>query len=492
MNITQELAATWKSTADTGKIAYATFRRRYWDDPAGFAKDCIDWQGAKALGLFPYQQEVMQAIAKNNRVCARGPHGLGKTCMMAIIVLWFSLTRDDETDWKVVTTASVGRQLTKFLWPEIGKWLRYIKWDVVGREALNVNTEKFKLSLQLRSGEAFAATSHDANLIEGAHASEILYVFDESKVVPDEIWDSVEGAMSAGNAYWFAVSTPGEPLGRFYEIQSRKPGYEDWWTRYVTLNEAVASGQINGSWADQRARQWGRTSSTYKNRVLGEFAEADEDGIIPLAWVEAAQARWQDFFDANLELGPMSQLGADIARQGEDKTVFAPRHGNVINSLLRYEKEDTMMVAGRIASILYQHPSAVAAIDVIGVGAGTFDNVREQFPTRAIAFNASKGTDFVDQSEEWRFADTRSAAWWNMRQLLDPANENAIALPDDDQLTGDLVAPRWRVMAGGKIKVESKQDIRKRIGRSTNDGDAVIQAFWDEDAEAGMQFGFVQ
>ena len=69
----------------------------------------------------------------------------------------------------------------------------------------------------------------------------------------------------------------------------------------------------------------------------------------------------------------------------------------------------------------------------------------------------------------------RSAAWWNLREMLET---EPVALPPDDRLIGDLTAPHWRVMSGGKIKVESKDEIKKRINRSTDDGDAVIQAFW--------------
>jgi hypothetical protein len=96
-------------------------------------------------------------------------------------------------------------------------------------------------------------------------------------------------------------------------------------------------------------------------------------------------------------------------------------------------------------------------------------------------FNAAERTDRKDASGELGFTNKRSAAWWNMRELLDPANGHDVALPDDDELTGDLTAPKWRVMSGGKIQVESKDDIRKRIGRSTNKGDGVIQAFWEDE-----------
>ncbi|HZQ08615.1 MAG TPA: hypothetical protein VFD70_18680, partial [Anaerolineae bacterium] len=86
------------------------------------------------------------------------------------------------------------------------------------------------------------------------------------------------------------------------------------------------------------------------------------------------------------------------------------------------------------------------------------------------------------KSGELGFVDKRAHAWWNMRELLDPANGADIALPPEDTLIGDLTAPHWRPMSGGKIRVESKDELRKpeRLGRSTDDGDAVVMAFYDE------------
>jgi len=74
-------------------------------------------------------------------------------------------------------------------------------------------------------------------------------------------------------------------------------------------------------------------------------------------------------------------------------------------------------------------------------------------------------------------SQTRAAAWWHLREMLDPAHGHAVALPPDDTLTGDLTAPHWKVQSGGKILIESKDDIRKRLRRSTDAGDAVVQAF---------------
>jgi hypothetical protein len=127
----------------------------------------------------------------------------------------------------------------------------------------------------------------------------------------------------------------------------------------------------------------------------------------------------------------------------------------------------------------------VAVVDVSGIGAGVVDRLRELSGSaemdgaeiRVDAFSAGSGSHRKDRSGEWGFADRRSQAWWGLRELLDPAFGSRLCLPPSDLLIGDLTSPRWREMAGAKIKVESKDDIKPRLGRSTDDGDAVVQAF---------------
>jgi hypothetical protein len=113
------------------------------------------------------------------------------------------------------------------------------------------------------------------------------------------------------------------------------------------------------------------------------------------------------------------------------------------------------------------------------------DRLREMFHVKRIeAFNASETTTFKDRAKELEFSNKRSAAWWNMRELLDPAYDSDIALPPCDILTGDLTAPRrGKDTSSGKITVEPKKEIRKRLGRSTDDGDSVVMAFFPKKKE---------
>ncbi len=452
--------------------------RPYRDDPALFLRECFLWPEGK--GPAAYQEKALSALPTSKRVAIRGPHGLGKTALNAWTVLWFASTREGE-DWKVITTASSWRQLEVYLWPEIHKWSRMLDWSKLGREPFTAN-ELLMLNLKLFTGAASAVASDRPELIEGAHADQILYIFDEAKVIPDATFDAAEGAFSGAGgdgelqALALACSTPGEPQGRFYDIHRRKAGFEDWEVFHVTVDEAIAAGRVSTEWVEQRAKQWGRKSAVFINRVLGDFASSDEDSVIPLAWVEAAIARWELGEDA----GPLTCVGVDVARSGSDKTTLAPRYGWRISEVEAHSLEDLMQTTGRVVGALQR--GGYAVVDVIGIGAGVVDRLREQ-GLPVIAFNAGAGTHKLDASGELAFLNCRSAAWWTMREVLDPTSGCPVALPPDDLLIGDLTAPKWRVTSAGKIQVESKDEIRKRLGRSTDHGDAVIESFWVPEAE---------
>lgn len=466
------------------------FKQAYRNNYAAFARDCINWDEGEHLA--PYQFEILEELPVRRRVAVRGPHGLGKTCVASIALLCFATTWDGD-DWKIPTTASAWRQLTEFFWPEVHKWARRLKWEKIGRPQFS-QYELQNLLLKLSTGRAFAMASSEDEMTEGAHASHLLYIFDEAKVIPAGRWDAAEGALSTGDCYALAISTPGEPQGRFYDIHTRKPGYEDWWVRHVTVDECIAAGRITPQFVEQRRLQWGEDSAVFKNRVLGEFHASDEDCIIPLAWIEAANERWNALIRVD-EHGewhwrsekvaePLTALGVDIGRSDlGDKTCLARRQGNIITQLDRYSIADTMPIVGYVRNLLRKWTNAYAMVDVIGIGAGPYDKLRED-NLNVHPFNASESTEMTDRSGELEFANKRAAAWWNFRELLDPAFGSTVALPPDDRLIGDLTAPhRGRMTSSGKLTIESKDDIRKRLGRSTDDGDAVVMAFFPPDKE---------
>jgi len=348
------------------------------------------------------------------------------------------------------------------------------------------------LSTRLPHGEAFPVASDHPESMEGAHSDQVLYVFDESKIIPSPSWDSVEGAFANAwgpdgrEAYWLATSIPGDAEGRFYDICRQAPGYEEWNTQQVTQAEVIAAGQMSEDWARSRLAQWGEQNELYQNHVLGEFAETSSDSLIPLAWIEAAQQRWSAYHELS-GAAPIVQIGVDVGRGG-DKTVLAMRTHRTVTELIRTQIADTMDTAGRVTAKLRANSRATAMIDLPGVGSGVYDRVREDYPKQTIAFVPSGKTDFLDRTGEFGFPNKRCAALWNLRELLDPQFKENVALPPDELLTGDLTNFRYRYISGGKIQVESKrtafdegeQTLVQRLGHSPDDGDAVVMAFWEE------------
>jgi hypothetical protein len=453
-------------------------------------------------GLTDYQEETAAQLPRRKRVAVRGPHGLGKTGLASLVVLWFAITREQAgLDWKVLTTASAWRHLTIYLWPEIHKWAARLDWDALGRQPYNERSEMLSLTLKLRHGAASAVASSKPELIEGAHADSLLYLIDEAKIVPDAVWDAIEGAFSGGRmegypeALALAISTPGPPVGRFYEIHKRAPGLEDWWTRHVKVDEAIAAGRISQQWVDQRRKQWGADSALFANRVLGEFHASDEDSLIPLAWVDAAIERWRDWDEVgrpDLVIQHPQVISVDVARSGGDSTIIGRRIGYAITEFETHNREDTMKTAARVSALIHDadagRPRVVGVIDTVGVGGGVYDRLRElRLPVAA--YTGSAKTGFRDVTGEYGMSHTRSGAYWNLRQLLDPANNSMLMLPPDDLMVSDLTTPTWDIGSGvpPKIVVEKKDDVVARLGRSPDRGDMVAMAFWYEQLRKDLQ-----
>ena len=469
----------------------------YVDDPLGFVLSFIP-----SVSPADYQREILENVVPKVRVSVRGPHGLGKSTFMSWLLLWYALTREAMgVDWKVLTLASAWRQLEKFLWPEVHKWARLLNWSALGRTPFT-ESELHKLSLSLGHGEAFAISSDVPEAIEGAHADYIFYIFDESKIIPDKTWDSAEGAFASGTeTFWVSASTPGDLSGRFYQIQTHSRGYQDWWVRHVTKDEAIRAGRMSSGWAENRKRQWGERSSAYITRVLGEFSEGSDDSIIPYGWIEKAIERWYQLHDENdptkwiVTLPHLSALACDVGRGGDPSTIVR-RYSSIVGPIIRKDVRDTMEVTGEVvARLKEEHSFGPVIVDVIGLGAGVVDRLGELEPYpnqryQVIPFNAHEKTDLVDRFGAYGFVDQRSAGWWHLREVLDPDQNSDVALPPDEEdlLIGDLTAPHWKVLSGGLIKVESKEELRKRLGRSTDFGDVVMMVFWDSTSSEGVSW----
>ncbi len=216
--------------------------------------------------------------------------------------------------------------------------------------------------------------------------------------------------------------------------------------------------------------------------LYGDFTIASEDNpwqVMPTEWVNAAIERGRQQKKPNTRL---SQVGNDVAYTGGDKTTFAKRYGIWLDPIIEKSKEDTNQTAHHLKQMLLHKKGAVGVIDTTGgYGAGVWDKVKHEENMQVIPFNFSgkaKRNDqpITDRTGRLTFYNNRAWLWWNMRDVLDPASENDICLPDDPELKADLTSARWQPRPGGVI-IEKKTEIQERLGRSPDKGDACCLAF---------------
>ena len=130
-------------------------------------------------------------------------------------------------------------------------------------------------------------------------------------------------------------------------------------------------------------------------------------------------------------------------------------------------------------------------IEMDGIGAGVYDilNHSDTQKSRSLtAVTVGAGTSWRDKSQVLEFENVRAAMWWNVRELLDPDYGDDICLPPIKEIQDDLTAPKWGHSKSGTVLLESKKQMRTRIGRSTDIGDAICLAFWQTSGGGGVVF----
>jgi hypothetical protein len=199
----------------------------------------------------------------------------------------------------------------------------------------------------------------------------------------------------------------------------------------------------------------------------------DDYQVVPSAWIDAAQRRWT----ASKPEAVMTSMGVDVAQGGPDETVISCRYGTWFDQLITRKGIDTKdgpAVAGLI--VQYLRDGAEINIDTGGGwGNSAFDHLKHQ-NVRIRGITGASGSTAKTRDRQLGFINKRAETWWRLREALDPAYGSNLALPPDPMLRADLTSPKWKLTPRG-IQIESKDEIRKRLGRSPDKGDAVVLAW---------------
>jgi len=426
--------------------------RRWHLDPLAFVTEALQAQPE------PWQADSLRALAISDRLSIRAGHGVGKTTDLAWIVLWFMCTR---VPFKVPIVANSQDQLRDVVWPEIRKWHGRLPEALRGE--LQIDAERVYMTAK---PECFAvartASKDNPEALQGFHEDNLLFVVEEASGIPDIVFEVGAGSMSTLGAKMVLFANPTRSSGFFYDTHH---GMRDRWSTMRVNSEDVprAQGHI-----DDIAAKYGKDSNAYRVRVLGEFPDTEDDAVIPLHLCEAAARRKV----AATDYRPV--WGVDVARFGDDRSALAKRQGNTLLEPVRaWHGKDTMQLTGLIVEewkLTHEldRPSEIL-VDVIGLGAGVVDRLGELgLPVRGV--NVGEAAAISD-----RFMRLRDELWFRARDWL--AGGSSVLPQDDQALIAELSAPKYRIESTGKVKVEAKDEMKKRGHRSPDLADAFCLTF---------------
>jgi hypothetical protein len=413
-------------------------------------------------------EEIIDSIFSPAQITVvRSCTGAGKTKGAADIAIAWLMTAPNRT---VITTAPTYRQVNELLWKEIRKSIKSCKVNLGGK------LPDSKTRYQIDDGWLMLGfTSTDGIGFQGWHSEGgTLVVIDEAVGVDDKTWESLEATLTGADDRLLALANPTRSSGRFFELNKTTSGKAVKRIHISAFDVPNVSGKeppINGlttkEFIENKRTTWGEDSVLWKTRILGEFPNEDEFALVPLSWVDAAVERWQSF-NPHIEHRVMDVVaGLDVARLGVDQTVFAPvfyYHDCVrAEELKKFSKSELMATTRKAIEHARSIGCSQMRIDSDGIGAGVFDRAKELCEF-AVEYRGSRTA-----KDTLHFFNLRSEAMWSVREMLNPENKTNFMLPPDDALAFQLTSIRWFERSDGRIQIESKDEWRKRTGKSSPD-----------------------
>lgn len=427
------------------------------------------WQ---VVALKKFRSAWQQRFDRKGRISIRSGHGVGKTCFLAIIILFVLLCGGPDT--KVPVVANSQDQLRDGLWPELSKWIGELPPTL--KAQIEWQKERVVIKEWPENGFAVArtATKHRPEALQGIHAKNVLAILEEASGIPEETIEAGAGTLSTPGAIAVAVGNPTRISGFFHKTHTTM---RTLWDCLTVNSEEVARARGH---IDDIIALYGKSSNKYRVRVLGEFPSQDDETVIPLDKVLASRTR--KVVASNV--WPI--WGVDVARFGDDSSTVIARQGNTL--LTKYTSEwmglDGAQVAGRIVNMYNEAPAhekpMEIVVDIIGVGASVYDILRlPGCPCRTAVRGCNVAESAAISELDYRLRDElwfRGRAWFAQLDcsIMDDPNPPKMALIE--KMIAELTGPTYDFTVLGKRIVESKADLKKRGMPSPNLADAFLMS----------------
>jgi hypothetical protein len=432
--------------------------------------------------LWSKQAEIAESVRDNRLTAVQSAHGIGKSWSAAKIACWW-LNVHPPGEARVITTAPTGDQVAAILWAEIN--MAAAKAVARGNPFIGrVNETDWKYG-KLIIGLGRKPSDYNPYAFQGIHARHVLVLLDEACGINQQFWTAALSIATGEHGRILAIGNPDDPGSHFAKVC----GSDRWNTIKISVfdtpnftgelvPEDLRAVLVGHEYVAEMTAEFGEESPTYISKVLGEFPDDAEDGVVRLSAIRACgneppQAHHPD------ALAPI-ELGVDLGAGG-DETCIRERRGVLVGREWRNRERDPMKVAGKVIEAIRETGATSVKVDSIGIGWGVAGRLTEvgkegKHSAKIHPVNVSEKSTEPD-----RFPRLRSQLWWKVgRQLSEDRGWDLSQLVEDDRerLVTQLTAPKYWMDSSGRIVVEPKDETRKRLGRSPDNADALLLAFY--------------
>lgn len=449
--------------------------REWRADPVKFVRDVFQvepdlWQ-VRALRAFAQDD-------KRLRIALRACVGPGKSALLAWLGWNFLACYADVGHHPKGACVSItSDNLRDNLWAEFSKWqsrspflLKAFQWTA---ERIFAKHHPETWFLSARSFAKKADAEAQGRTLSGVHGRFVLFLIDESGDVPVPVLKSAEQAFSETGVEFGRILQAGNPSSLSGALYAAAKTYANQWLNIRVTgdpDDPERSPRIDMEWAKQQIADNGRDNAWVKYAILGEFPPGSLNALLGVEEVEAAMKRHlpEDAYDFQ-----QKRLGVDVARFGDDATVIFPRQGRAAFKFVTLRNARSQDIAGRVAKAKKDWGSELEFVDGTGgYGSGVIDMLQ-------LGGHAPFEVQFSGKADDPRFYNKRTEMWWRMAEWV----KRGGALPFDPQLLRELTEPLYYYQ-DGKIRLEEKEQIKKRLGFSPDRADGLALTFALEEMPA--------
>jgi phage terminase large subunit len=432
----------------------------------------------EVFGVEPdaWQVQALRAFSNQDnakfRISMQACVGPGKSAVLAWCGWNFLLCYGEIGNHPKGAAVSVtADNLKDNLWPEFSKWqsrspilMQAFKWT---KERIFSVDHPETWFLSARSYSKSADPEEQGRTLSGLHSKYVLALIDESGEIPTAVAKAAEQALSERDCSFGRILQAGNPSSLDGLLYAAATTLSDLW-HVIRItgdpDDPNRSPRIDIEWARQQIKQYGRDDPWVMYSILGLFPPSSINALLgpdDVMKAIARNARKEDYEYVQ------KRLGVDVARFGADRTILGPRQG------LRWFKPIEMRGVRTqeiVARVLLAHMNWKQEMDFVdgtgGYGAGVVDGLivagRSPFE-----YNASS------KASDPRFYNLRAECWWRMAEAI----KRGASLPEGvTGLQKELCAPTY-TFKNGKILIEDKDQIKKRLGFSPDIADSYSMTY---------------